>query len=263
MLALIAGRGGLPARVAQSLPVKPLVCVLKGFVPDHLEADIVFRLEHLGSLLQALTAKGITEVCFCGGIERPSLDPQAIDAATAPLVPMIAGALRSGDDGALRAIMGLFEEAGLRVRAAHDLAPDILAPEGILGRVQPDDQIRADVTRGRAVLRALAPLDVGQACVVGQGQIWGIETVAGTDHMLASLPERVRDARACLIKGPKPGQDLRADLPTVGPETVEALVAAGLMGLVIEAGQVILMEPRETIGRADAAGVLLWSRKAE
>jgi DUF1009 family protein len=261
MLAVIAGRGGLPARVAGSMPARPLICVLEGFAPDGLKADIVFRLEKLGSLLDTLAARGVTEVCFCGGIDRPVLDPKAIDAATAPLVPIIAAAIQAGDDGALRAIMGIFEARGMRVRAAHDLAPDILAPAGVLSATAPDDKVRLDVERGLAVLQALAPLDVGQACVVGQGQVWAIETVSGTDHMLASLPDEVRAARASLIKGPKPGQDLRADLPTVGPATIDALHAAGLAALVVDAGKVILLEPEETLRRADAAGIVVWSRR--
>ncbi len=147
-----------------------------------------------------------------------------------------------------------------RTLAAHELAPEILAPEGRLSAAPVSDGMQADIARADAVLAALAPLDVGQGCVVGRGQVWGIETAGGTDHMLRSLPEAVRGVGAVLVKAPKRGQDLRADMPVVGPETVAAAVAAGLAGLVIEAGRVILMEPEETIRRADAAGFVLWSR---
>lgn len=260
MLALISGKGALPARIAAEQDATPLVCVLKGFSPDGLKADITFRLEHLGTLLSRLKDRDVTEVCFCGAIERPPFDPTALDAATLPLVPMMMQAMGSGDDGALRAVMALFEQEGFEVRAAHELAPDILASEGVLAGTAPEGQALNDIARADAVLAALAHLDVGQGCVVGAGQVWGIETTGGTDHMLRTLPERVRGAGALLVKTPKVGQDLRADMPAVGPETIDAIAAAGLAGLVVDAGQVILLEPEETARRAESSGLLFWAR---
>jgi DUF1009 family protein len=260
MLALIAGKGGLPAAVVAEQAHRPLVCALEGFAPDRLDPDMTFRLEHLGTLLKDLCARGVTQVCFCGAIERPILDASAIDASTRPLVPKIAAAIGVGDDGALRVIMSLFEDHGLAVCAAHELAPGLLMRAGVLSTTLPDDQIRADADRGMALLAGLAPFDVGQACVVAAGQVWGVETVSGTDHMLASLPSGIRTRRASLIKLPKRGQDLRADLPTIGPETVEKAVAAGLAAIIVEAGKTILLEREETQQRADAAGLILWAR---
>ena len=125
MLALICGAGTLPAQVSNAQPEKPLVCVMEGFAPDGLRADLNFCLETLGSLLIQLGQHGVTDVCLCGAIDRPSLDPSKLDEQTAPLIPLIAGALTSGDDGALRAVMGLFEQSGFTVRAAHELVPDL------------------------------------------------------------------------------------------------------------------------------------------
>ena len=178
------------------------------------------------------------------------------------VVPVMMQAMGSGDDGALRAVIALFEQQGFVVRAAHELAPDILAPEGVLSKATPSDDTLDNIARANAVLRALAPLDVGQGCVVGAGQVWGIETIGGTNHLLRSLPEKVRHARAVLVKAPKLDQDVRADMPTVGPDTIDAIAEAGLAGLVIEAAQVILLEPEETIRRADAAGLVFWSRRS-
>lgn len=262
MLALISGRGSLPRLVAEAQAEKPLVCALDGFAPDVLQPDLTFRLEHLGSLMADLQARGITEVCFCGAIDRPVFDPSKLDARTAPLVPIIMQAMGSGDDNALRAVMTLFEKQGFRIRAAHVLAPLLLAPEGILSEKQPDHQMKKDVTRALEVLAALAPFDVGQGCVVGKGQVWGIETTGGTDHMLASLPDGAGQARAILVKTPKDGQDLRADMPTVGPDTVAEVARAGLSGLVIQAGAVLLLHKEKTIAAADDAGIVLWSRAA-
>lgn len=263
MLALVSGKGALPALVAGAQAKPPLVCVLDGFAPEGLNADITFRLERLGSFLADLKARGVTEVCFCGAIERPPFDPTKLDAETMPLVPVMMQAMGAGDDGALRAVMELFEAQGMTVRAAHDLAPDLMAPAGVLSRLQPDDQMHADVARADAVLAALAPVDVGQGCVVGAGQVWGIETTGGTDHMLATLPERAGRSKAVLVKAPKEGQDLRVDMPAIGPDTVMAVAGAGLAGLVVQAGSVLILKRAETIAAADAAGLVLWSRMAE
>lgn len=260
MLALICGTGALPSQVAQAQTKPPLICVLEGFQPDGLKADIGFRLETLGSLLIELGQHGVTEVCLCGAIDRPGLDPTKLDEHTAPLIPLIAGALTSGDDGALRAVMGLFEQTGFTVRAAHELVPDLIAPPGVLSVKWPDAQMREDAKLGADILAALSPMDVGQACVTGGGQLIGMETIGGTDFMLGHLPQTPLRAQGLLVKGPKVGQDTRVDMPTIGPQTVQAVSEAGLAGIVLDAGDVILLEPTKCIELADAAGLVLWSR---
>ena len=260
MLALVSGRGALPAAVACAQAVPPLICVLEGFDPDELTADIIFRLERLGSFLEELKTRGVTEVCFCGAIQRPVFDTALIDAPTLPLVPVLQEAFRAGDDAALRGILKLFVDAGFAVRGAHELAPDILIPEGQHGIAEMPSKMQTDISRADAILAALAPLDVGQACVVGGGQVWGIETVGGTDHMLRTLPPEVHKAQAVLVKAPKAGQEMRADMPTVGPETIRAAHSAGLAGVVVDAGRVVLVKREETIAEARAAGLVFWAR---
>ena len=261
MLALIAGRGALPGQVAAAQDTPPLVCALEGQPPDTLTPDITFSLETLGTLLVTLCERGVTEVCLAGAITRPALDPARLDAETAPLVPLLTQALQEGDDGALRAVLALFEKTGFTVRAAHDLAPYLIAPPGVLSARAPDAQIRRDADRGGDVLAALAPLDVGQACVVAMGQVLAIEAAGGTNWMLETLPDTGLGAYAVLVKGAKAGQDRRADLPTIGPDTVRAAAKAGLSAIVIAAGDVIVLDREETIGLCDARGLVLWARE--
>ncbi len=259
-LALVCGTGDLPARIAAVQEDTPLICVMDGFAPKGLQADITFRLETLGSLLIKLGHEGVTEVCFCGAIDRPQLDPGALDEHTKPLVPIIAEALGKGDDGALRAVIGLFEETGFRVRGAHELAPDLVAPPGVLSEAWPDAQMRDDAKLGASILNALSLFDVSQACVIGGGQLLGVETIAGTDALIQGLPDVPQKGQGVLIKGPKLGQEARVDMPTVGPETVHQVVKAGLRGIVVDAGDVIVLDQAETIARCDAAGLVFWSR---
>ncbi|MEQ3631223.1 MAG: UDP-2,3-diacylglucosamine diphosphatase LpxI, partial [Sulfitobacter sp.] len=186
-LALIAGRGGLPARVAAAQAEPPLVCAYEGCAPDGLKPDLTFRLETLGSLLAHLLGVGIRDVCLCGAIDRPTLDPAKLDIRTAPLVPQFKQALAAGDNGALEVIKTIFEDHGLRVVGADELVPDLIADSGVLSRELPDEQMRRDAARGAAVLDGLATLDIGQACVIGREQVYGVETIGGTDHLLATL----------------------------------------------------------------------------
>jgi hypothetical protein len=260
MLALFAGTGGLPPALLARLGTRPLVFSLDGHAPQGIAPDIVFRVERLGTLIADLKARGATEVCFAGAVTRPAVDPAMIDAATLPLVPVLQRALASGDDGALRGLIAVFEGAGLSVRAAHEIAPDLLPEAGVLtGTVAPGHE--ADAARGEAVVAAMAAADVGQACVVNAGQALAIEGMFGTDWMLASLAARPDGRGGLLYKAPKPGQDLRIDLPTIGPRTVEGAAGAGLDGIVIEAGGVIVLDPDKTVAAAERHGLFLWVRE--
>lgn len=257
MLALIAGSGALPDELVDRLPERPLICAMEGFPPDRLAVDRPFSIEQLGSLIADLKARGVSELCMAGAVGRPPIDPSRIDAATMPLVPVLQTAILSGDDGALRAVIGIFEEAGLRVRAAHEIAPDLLPPLGSLTQAAPSEGDLQDAARGAAILRAMSTADIGQACVVLRGQALAIEGVFGTNWMLQSLTQRPDAGGGILFKGPKSDQDHRVDLPTIGPDTVTAAVAAGLSGIVIEKGGVIVLDRETVIAECDRLGLFL------
>jgi UDP-2,3-diacylglucosamine hydrolase len=262
MLALIAGSGALPTELAARLDVPPLVCALDGFAPDDLAVDVTFRLETLGTLLAVLRDNGVTHVCMAGAIGRPVLDPRAIDAATMPLVPLLQQAMTSGDDGALRAAITAFESVGMTVNGAHEVAPDLLPPVGCLSDTQPGDSDRADATRGVEIVAAMAAADIGQACVVQRHQALAVEGAYGTDWMLRSLTTRPDAGGGVLFKAPKPGQDRRVDLPTIGPDTILSACAAGLSGVVIEAGGVMVLDQATVVGECNRLGLFLWVRDA-
>jgi DUF1009 family protein len=171
-------------------------------------------------------------------------------------------AIAAGDDGALRAVMGIFENAGITVRAAHEIAPDLLMEAGVPTKIQPGEIDKADAMRGADILAAMAAADIGQACAVRAGQAIAVESIFGTDYMLGTLARRPDGQGGLLFKAPKPGQDRRADLPTIGPATVEAVAKAGLSGLVLEAGGVIVLSREEVIAACDKHGLFLWLRAA-
>jgi hypothetical protein len=209
MLALFAGTGVLPGLVRAARP-DALVCELAGQPSALTGAGVLtWRVETLGTFLGDLRARGVTEVCLAGGIRRPALDPAAVDAATRPILMRLMGALVAGDDAALRAVMGVLEEAGFTVRAAQDIRPDLLPPPGVPTRVQPAPGVTGDADRGLAVIAALGTADVGQACVVRAGQVMAVEAAPGTDWMLASLSPAPATA-------PRPGDPLTWAADTAG-----------------------------------------------
>ncbi|MGV6840516.1 MAG: LpxI family protein [Planktomarina sp.] len=269
MLALIAGTGELPTRVAARLRKWPMVCALDGFAPDELIPEVTFKIETLGSFLRTLAEKGVHEVCFAGAIRRPKVDAAAIDMATAPLVPRIVAAMGQGDDAALRAVIGIFEDAGFKVRGVDELVADFLMKPGVPTLAQPSEQDKADAERALSVLATLSPLDVGQACVAASGQVLAIETLGGTDFMLDGMMgddgtrhPRLATEGGVLVKLPKQGQDRRIDLPTIGVPTVDRAAKAGLKGIVIEAGGVMVVNMDQVVTAANRHGLFLWACEA-
>lgn len=286
MLALIAGGGGLPATVAAAQNSPPLVASLVGNAPDGLDVEITFRIEHLGSFLDELTTRGVREVCFCGTITRPAIDPSAIDARTAPLVPTLLAATMGGEDSALRAVVSIFQDAGFTVRGADTLAPSLLPGAGILTQTPVPPTMSDHIALAASVLSEQAARDVGQACVIRDGTVIAQEDSRGTDAMLVDLVSdhsptqtgavaqlnasdwlsgTVAKARATasggvLFKAPKPGQDRRVDLPTIGPGTAMRAAEAGLDGIVIAAGDVMVLERTQVLAILDEMGMYLWVR---
>lgn len=261
-LALIAGAGGLPADLVAHLPARPLVCAPMGVAVAGLAVDVRFHIERLAPFLDDLVARGVARVALAGAVDRPRLDPALCDRATAALMPRLLDALAGGDDATLRALIGVIEGFGLTVAGVGDLAPALMAPLGPLTRV-PTLSEAADAQRGAQVLAALGGADVGQACVVAGRLVLGLEALYGTDALLADVAAR-RASRepargGVLVKRAKPGQDRRADLPAIGPQTVAGTVAAGLTGIAVQAGAVVLLGRAATLAAARAAGIALWA----
>lgn len=261
--ALIAGAGGLPARLIATAP-EMLVCMPEGApAPVPGLGVLHFRVERLVPLFDALADRGITRVCLAGAMQRPRLEPEMFDARTAALVPRLLGALQAGDDATLRAVIGLFEEFGFEVVGADAICPDLLPGEGVLcGAPGPEDM--RDAVRAADIVAALGAVDVGQGAVVMRGLCLAVEALPGTDAMLdfvAAHRALVAPPQAgVLFKAPKPGQDRRIDLPAIGVQTVAKAAAAGLAGIVFEAGGVMVIDREETVQAAQKAGIFLWGR---
>jgi UDP-2,3-diacylglucosamine hydrolase len=274
-IGLIAGGGMLPFAVADSLMARnicPTFFALKGFC----DAAQVTRFRHhwisigqFGRLTRLLRAENCRELVFIGTLVRPALSEIRLDWGTIRVIRNVWAAFRGGDDHLLSGVARLFEHEGFRMVGIKDVAPDLLMPQGCLTRASVDDHAAADIATGRDVLRALGPFDIGQAAVVIDGHVVGVEDIEGTDGLLARVARlraegriRARPARGVLVKAPKSGQDLRFDLPTLGPRTIEGAAAAGLAGIAIVAGNTIVAEPQAMIEVADRAGLFVTGLSA-
>jgi UDP-2,3-diacylglucosamine hydrolase len=262
-LAVIAGGGALPGLVIQACREagRPFFVVALEGQADPAGFDGVphawCRLGAAAKGEKILREFDPEEVVFVGKVRRPSLKELRPDwRALKVIVKATVRAL--GDDGLLRAIIKEFESEGVKVVGPHELVKGLLAVHGSYGRIKPDRQARIDITRGLAAAKAIGALDIGQAAVVQQGIVLGIEAIEGTDALVARAGALQRKGPGgVLVKAPKPRQERRIDLPGVGVETVEAVAKAGLRGIAVEAGGALIIDRTKVAARADALGVFV------
>ena len=205
-------------------------------------------------------AAGCRDVVFIGSVVRPSPWQTRPDLKGLMMLPRALKAFRGGDNHLISGMGKLLEQDGFQLFGAHDVAPEILVPVGVLGGVQPSDRDRADMALGLEYLRAAGPFDIGQAVVVAGRHVLAVEAVEGTDRMLARVAELRANGRisaaagsGVLVKAPKPDQDRRFDLPSIGPQTVELAARAGLAGVAVVGGATIMADPEWLVQTADRA----------
>ncbi len=197
------------------------------------------------------------EVVFVGKVRRPSIKELRPDWRALKVI--VKATVRAfGDDGLLRAIIKEFETEGVKVVGPHELVKGLLAVQGVYGRIKPDRQARIDIARGMEAAKAIGALDVGQAAIVQQGIVIGLEAIEGTDALVARAGTLQRKGPGgVLVKASKPGQERRIDLPGVGVDTVEAVAKAGLRGIAFEAGGALIIDRAKVTARADALGIFV------
>jgi len=268
---IIAGGGSLPVEVAASsaeLGYPPLVILMEG------EADRLpelrryehetLALEAIGSLLPLLKRHRITHLVLAGEIKRrPRLTHLRPSLSLLAVIPTVVKALARGDDGLLKVVARGLEARGIKVVGAHEIVPNLVAAEGLLTKAAPRTSDWSDIEAGLAAAKAIGALDIGQAAIAVGGRTIALEGIEGT----AGLLDRAKllrghgriagKTRGVLVKCAKPGQELRADLPSIGPQTVEAAHAAGLAGIAVEAGRSLVLEGPETISRANVLGLFI------
>jgi len=267
---VIAGGGVMPFAVADSLRARglnPILFALKG-VCDPVATE---RFRHhwitvgqYGRAKKLFRAENCKNLVFIGTLVRPALSEIRLDWETIRVMGRVWSAFRGGDDHLLSGVGRIFEQEGFRLLGLKEVAPDLLMPEGCVTRTLPGQDATVDIAKGRDVLRALSPFDIGQAVVVIDGHVVGVEGIEGTDELLARIASlraagsiRSAKGRGVLVKAPKSGQDLRFDLPTIGSRTIEKAIAAALAGVAVLAGNTVVADAQAMIEAADTAGLFV------
>ncbi|PPJ46460.1 DUF1009 domain-containing protein [Rhizobium sp. KAs_5_22] len=269
-LAIVAGGGFLPLYVAEAARAageNPFILRLRNEADQQWQGfdSAVIGVGDMAGLSSLLKVNAIDRVVLSGGVKRrPAFGEIRVNLKSLLKLPMaVKTLLAGGDDVVLKMVIGLIEAQGCHVIGAHEIAPDLLAETGSIGKVSPSADDWRDIARGAEAAEALGRLDVGQGAVSVGGRIVALEGVEGTDAML----ERVAHLRAekrisqhrkgVLVKLCKPQQDVRADLPSIGRSTIENAKKAGLAGIAVEAGRALVIERGALISAADEAGLFV------
>ena len=269
-LAIIAGNGFLPiylAEAARDGGENPFIISLRNESDQRFDGfeTASASIADITGFERIFREKGIGRVVLSGGVtRRPDWRDIRPNWKVLRKLPLLLRTLVSGgDDALLQVAIGIIEAQGCRVIGAHEVAPGLLAKTGQLGAHAPSKDDIRDIEKAAEAARKLGELDIGQGSVSVGGRVVALEGVEGTDRML----ERVAALRAegrisarrkgVLVKLCKPQQDMRADLPTIGPSTVENAVKAGLAGIAVEAGRALVLEEQKMVAAADAAGIFV------
>lgn len=264
-VAILAGNGTLPVLLHNALPHS--VCVVFRGASHHFKVDHSFieaRFERLGELFETLKSKGITKIVLAGSMHRPDLDPYEFDDLMRGISTQLGEMLCQGDDALLRFVLKLFDQHGFSLVGAAQVVPDLVAESGMLTGPH-EVQNEKDIYKADQLLALMSSADIGQAVVVENGLVLGVETLQGTDRLLQFVAETdlsLRDSlkKGVLVKRPKKQQDLRVDMPAIGPNTIDAVSKAGLAGIVISPLTVLLLEREKTLSLAAQKDIFIMAR---
>lgn len=259
-LGIIAGGGSLPALLiahCRNTGLPHYVIALKGQADSDLPRDAEFPMGRGGLMIAAFREAGVRDLVMIGSVKRPRLFEITPDFYTAKFFTKL-GLRALGDDGMLKAIRRQLEEEGFILHGFQDFLPQLLMPSGVIGAIAPDERQHADIALGIRTARELGARDEGQACVVMNGRVLGVEDADGTNALIRRSAEaRGTESGGILVKMCKPQQDRKLDLPTIGAETVKLCASLGYEGLVAEAGQSFLIEADAVRRVADDAGLFV------
>jgi DUF1009 family protein len=263
-LGIIAGEGDLPrlliqACVSQGRPF--FVIALEESTDPQILGDVPHvwvRLGAIGKALNALRHEGCAELVMAGHVHRPKLSALRPDLKGTMLLARLGSNLLTGDDELLSLIVKFLEEEGFKIVGAEQIVSELLTPEGLIGTIYPDKRAQMDIEFGAKIARQIGALDIGQAVIVQNSMVLGIEAAEGTAELIRRCAQyRFEEKGGVLIKVKKPQQESRVDLPSIGPATIEALAEHGFSGVALEAGASLLIERRDIARRADALGIFV------
>lgn len=269
-IGIFAGGGSLPRELASHLKSQgrmPFIVGIKGETEPWIEEyDYkLFVWGKLGQFFKHLETNNIKQVIFAGGVTRPSLKLVDLDFGGILSLSRVLAFMLGGDNSLFKGLIKLFDHHGVEVVGAHKVMPGLLTPSGVFFGRNPSKKAMLNINKAFKACKVLGDLDIGQAAVAVGGRVVAVEGIEGTDGMLQRIAEMRATGRlyedgkhGVLVKTMKPNQDMRADLPSIGPATIDAVVKAGLKGIAIEAGHSLILEKETTLLSAKQAGIFVY-----
>lgn len=270
-IAILAGSGRLPQILASELVRtnrKVVVVELAsdaGPWPDGVKAWHIPPTQ-ISTILAKLREEEAQTIVMAGGMNaRPRLRDFRFDRVFFRYARSVALALVKGDDGLLSTAVRNLEREGFSVKGAHEIIPELLAPNQTMTTCEPSPSDEIDIKEAMRAAHVLGAKDKGQAAVARNGVVIALEERSGTAAMLKTLADSGAGYRrsGVLAKVSKPGQELRVDMPAIGPDTILQAWRAGLAGIVIEAGHALLIDREEIIRKANEHGLFVCGRKVD
>lgn len=267
ILVILAGGDPLPSTMARVAVANGWQVHMVTFAGQPQPKDLTqvasvqeFPLGQVGHILAHLKAKKATHVALAGHLNKPSILSLKPDATG---LKLLARAVIKHDDALLRSVTDFLQDEGFQLVTIQDLAPNLLAPKGLLTKAEPTRDELEDIALARSTLAVLGDLDIGQACIVHNGAILGVEAVEGTDALIercAALRNGGSEGKGgILVKRAKDMQTDLADLPTVGLQTVQLLAHHHYRGLCIQSQKTLLLNREEALSHANTHGVFILS----
>ena len=266
-ICLIAGNGLLPFEILKSFNQNEvfIICLkesgvsasnFKGY--EVLEKS-VFK---VGSIIKEIKARKIKQIIFVGGIKKPSFYSIKPDLTGFMLMLKILKLKHKGDDAILKAITQFLEEKNLELVGVKDIASNLILQEVSITHKTPNDLELKNINFGLEVLEGISKFDIGQALVMQDGVVIGVEGVEGTDALIERCSKICykNKSKPILIKAPKVGQTFKIDIPVIGLNTIQNLIKYNFAGVAILAGGTILLEKEKSKNLANEAGIFIFCK---
>ncbi len=266
---LIAGAGKLPYILIQTWEqqgLSPVIIAIDGYAtPDLYEgrAGATIPLGAAGRMVSFLKDNHVTDIVINGRVTRPDLMKLKPDPRGMMVIAKLLLKKNIGDDALLKIIRAEVEKDGFKLRAIQEFLPEVLTPAGLLTKTPFLDSDKASIEMGFRAARDLGFKDLGQCVVVQNGDIIGLEDVKGTNALIREAGRNKQAGRGpILVKTCKPQQDKSLDLPAAGLSTAREALAAGFSGIVLQAGETLLVDREETIQFCDEHNIFLYGMAA-
>lgn len=229
-------------------------------VEELAQACVWLKLGAFNKAVRFFRSHGVTDVAMAGGVTKSRLFSRFRPDMRA--LKIMARMLSMNDDYLLRTVAREFAKDGITIQPSTIFTPELLAPAGALTKNQPSPGQLADIRFGWPLAKAVGRLDIGQCIVVLNRSVVAVEAVEGTDETIRRAG-RITKGGAVVIKVSKPGQDMRFDIPSVGPRTIASMAQAGAAALAIEAGRTLVFNLDETVSAAQEAGIAIIALEKE